>query len=84
MSDSRRGFLKSSAAVAAGFMGLKSFVNDGSARAAEDAAATGKASIGYGPLVTDPKGLLDLPRGFSYRIISEEGNEMSDGLLVPG
>lgn len=42
-----------------------------------------KAGIGYGPLVKDPKGLLDLPKGFTYRVISELGNKMSDGLEVP-
>lgn len=42
-----------------------------------------KTGIGYGPLVKDPKGLLDLPAGFSYQIISELGNKMSDGLEVP-
>lgn len=39
---------------------------------------------GYGPLVADPSGLLDLPEGFSYRIISRSGGRMSDGLIVPG
>ncbi|MGY3520694.1 alkaline phosphatase PhoX [Micromonospora sp. PTRAS2] len=27
---------------------------------------------GYGPLVADPAGLLDLPRGFRYRVLSRE------------
>lgn len=39
---------------------------------------------GYGDLVRDPSGLLDLPRGFSYQIISQAGETMTDGLLVPG
>ena len=38
---------------------------------------------GYGPLVADPAGLLDLPQGFSYRIISRLGDMMDDGLTVP-
>jgi secreted PhoX family phosphatase len=38
---------------------------------------------GYGPLKADPNGVLDLPEGFSYRIISQGGETMSDGLLVP-
>ena len=33
---------------------------------------------GYGPLVSDPRGLLDLPEGFSYRIISQSGARMSE------
>nr|WP_299382788.1 alkaline phosphatase PhoX [Allomuricauda sp.] len=35
-------------------------------------------------LKLDPKGYLDLPEGFSYKVISKSGNKMSDGLLVPG
>ena len=35
-------------------------------------------------LVEDPNGLLDLPNGFRYRIISEEGSRLSNGALVPG
>ena len=37
----------------------------------------------YGPLHTDPDGILDLPRGFSYRILSRLGDRMDDGLRVP-
>ena len=42
-----------------------------------------EAAGGYGPLVPDPAGLLDLPRGFSYRIISKFGDRMDDGHFVP-
>ena len=34
-------------------------------------------------LVADPNGMLDLPPGFSYRVISPAGEVMSDGLRVP-
>ncbi len=37
----------------------------------------------YGPLVTDPNGLLDLPKHFSYRVVSRLGDVMSDGGKVP-
>ncbi|HAD15923.1 MAG TPA: phosphatase [Erythrobacter sp.] len=37
----------------------------------------------YGPLVPDPAGMLDLPRGFSYRLLSRLGNAMTDGCTVP-
>ena len=37
----------------------------------------------YGPLRPDPAGLLDLPDGFSYRIISSLGDRMNDGGTVP-
>jgi uncharacterized protein len=39
---------------------------------------------GYGPLVPDPNGILDLPKGFHYKIISEEGELMSNGTKIPG
>jgi len=64
-----------------GFAGLRTafparvFASDG------PGARTG---IGFGPMVRDPKGMLDLPAGFSYRVFSRAGTEMSDGLLVPG
>ncbi|MFN7028752.1 MAG: alkaline phosphatase PhoX [Sphingopyxis sp.] len=38
---------------------------------------------GYGPLQKDPAGLIDLPPGFSYQIISQLGERMSDGYRVP-
>ena len=40
-------------------------------------------AVGYGPLVTDPNGLLDLPEGFQYRVLSRLGEVMDDGALVP-
>jgi uncharacterized repeat protein (TIGR03803 family) len=42
------------------------------------------SAAGYGPLVPDPDGLLDLPEGFSYRVIDRRGDIMSDGYRVPG
>jgi hypothetical protein len=41
-----------------------------------------KNSVGFGPLMADPNKLLDLPKGFSYTIISELNKPMSDGLAV--
>src|SRR5687768_6189067 len=38
---------------------------------------------GFGRLARDPQGLLDLPRGFSYSIISQAGQAMDDGLVTP-
>ncbi|WP_423800673.1 alkaline phosphatase PhoX [Neobacillus sp. SAB-20_R2A] len=39
---------------------------------------------GYGPLVPDPNGILDLPQGFHYKIISEEGGQLTNGGKIPG
>lgn len=38
---------------------------------------------GYGALLPDPAGFLDLPKGFSYRVISRLGDVMNDGGTVP-
>lgn len=38
---------------------------------------------GYGPLSADPNGILDLPEGFSYQIVSRLDEAMSDGGTVP-
>ncbi|MBL69467.1 MAG: phosphatase [Verrucomicrobiales bacterium] len=75
--STRRRFLHDSAAVALGFGGLQIL----SARLAD------KDSLlteGYGPLRPDPAKVLDLPKGFSYRIISRAGDQMDDGLMLPG
>ncbi len=51
---------------------------------ANPAAGTRGPAKGYGPLVRDRHGILDLPKGFSYRILSREGQPMkSGGGLVP-
>jgi len=77
----RRFFMQQSVAAGIAFGGLYHSVN---------AAAQwieGSTSINwgrFGELVADPLGLLDLPEGFGYRIISEPGDRMSDGLLTPG
>jgi uncharacterized protein len=39
---------------------------------------------GFGKLVADRSRIIDLPEGFEYRVIARMGDEMSDGLLVPG
>ena len=40
-------------------------------------------AVGYGQLVPDPQGLLDLPEGFSYQVISALDDAMTDGATVP-
>ena len=45
--------------------------------------ATTAGAANYGPLLPDPGGLIDLPAGFSYRILSSLGDAMSDGGTVP-
>ncbi|MEE2566656.1 alkaline phosphatase PhoX [Hyphobacterium marinum] len=81
MSFSRRSFLRSAAATSAALACLPAL----SACSPRRFNGNYTSQVdGYGPLYRDSNGLLDLPRGFNYRIISETGREMSDGLLTPG
>ncbi|MEV1045447.1 alkaline phosphatase PhoX [Streptomyces sp. NPDC049916] len=41
--------------------------------------AAARGHSGYGPLVPDPDGLLDLPKGFRYRVLSREGDPLRSG-----
>lgn len=80
MSATRRQVLARSGALGAGiaFSGALSELFTGTA------AAQGLGHTGYGPLVPDPNGLLDLPEGFRYRVLSREGGKLSyDQGLVP-
>src|SRR4029079_12401928 len=46
--------------------------------------AAPRSFAGYGPLVPDPKKILALPRGFSYRVVSETGvTATTDGVPTP-
>lgn len=56
----------------------------GSCAPAPDRRKPGGDPIRYGPLVEDPGGVLDLPKGFQYRIISEEGTALKGGAPIPG
>ena len=75
----RRHFLASAAATAAGFAALGCYATRRPA-----SAAVLDTPPGLGPLLRDPADVLDLPAGFSYRVVSRAGGEMDDGLLVPG
>ncbi|MFD8916887.1 alkaline phosphatase PhoX [Streptomyces sp. NPDC059569] len=76
MSATRRQILARTGATAAGitFSGALSELFSGT-----PAAAQGLGHRGYGPLVTDPDGLLDLPRGFGYKVLSREGDPLRSG-----
>jgi secreted PhoX family phosphatase len=45
--------------------------------------ATTQAAPAQAALIQDPKGLLDLPPGFTYRVLQRAGDPMSDGYRVP-
>ncbi len=80
MSHSRREFLVRGSAFSLGFAGLGLLYKSNPSFAA----ALRTAGPGYGPLIPDPAGIIDLPRGFSYAVFSRAGEEMDDGLLMPG
>ncbi len=73
----RREFIKQFCATSLAFNGLlmlQSCSNgNGSAKHA-----------GFGPVLSDNSNILNLPEGFSYKIIQQTGNLMNDGYLVPG
>ncbi|MEV8096189.1 alkaline phosphatase PhoX [Kitasatospora sp. NPDC085879] len=82
MSLSRRDFVNRSTMLGAGVLiagsaevlatapGAIAAPLGGDAPAAEKGAHT---ALGYGPLVSDPEGVLALPKGFKYRVITYTG-----------
>ena len=75
---SRRYFLKNTAAaVTAGFAGL--YYSAGCSSKVDE-----ENIPNYGALLPDPDGILDLPQGFTYSVLSRTGDKMDDGLLLPG
>ncbi|MGK3104430.1 alkaline phosphatase PhoX [Streptomyces sp. WAC05858] len=94
MSLSRRDFAKRSAYTGAGVAlvgsaGVLATAPGALAAEATDAGAAGHhghggASLGYGPLVEDPKGILALPKGFRYKIITRTGEtKLESGESTP-
>ncbi|MET9100629.1 alkaline phosphatase PhoX [Streptomyces antibioticus] len=75
MSATRRQILARTGALGAGiaFSGALSDLFAGAA------AAQDLGHGGYGPLVPDPEGLLDLPEGFRHRVLSREGDPLRSG-----
>ncbi|WP_035606066.1 alkaline phosphatase PhoX [Haloferula sp. BvORR071] len=71
---SRRAFLGTTGLA---FLGLQRYTlaHDGGA---------GRLIEPFGPLIPDPDGILDLPQGFSYKVLARRGEPMSDGFKVPG
>ncbi|MEV4116610.1 alkaline phosphatase PhoX [Nonomuraea sp. NPDC049695] len=66
---SRRSFLGH---ATAGSLGI-AFAGSIEAISGPAAFAASKPPAGYGPLVADPKGVLALPKGFSYKIVAQAG-----------
>ncbi|MDC0722228.1 alkaline phosphatase PhoX [Nannocystis bainbridge] len=73
MKFGRRGLLRGGAAIAGSAALPFTFTYHRIARAAK-----------YGDLVSDPDGILDLPPGFSYKILTRLFDPLSDGYRSPG
>ncbi|MGP4086482.1 alkaline phosphatase PhoX [Streptomyces sp. KR55] len=80
----RRELLSRSALAGAGVMLIGSVEALLSAPGAVADTAAAGSSVGYGPLVPDPKGVLALPEGFSYRILTRTGvTTLESGQTTP-
>lgn len=69
--NTRRIFLKQCVAVSAGFTGLSGFLSS-------------PVFAGTASMKQIPGAWLELPEGFTAKVISTWGEKMSDGFLVPG
>lgn len=78
MTLTRRTFMKSGAITVVSAGSLAQVI-----LSATPARARHRPFQGYGALAPDPNQLLDLPRGFQYRMFSVEGDAMGSG-TVPG
>ena len=75
MAIARRSFLQGMAATAVSAAMPAAIFLSGPKRA---------SAAGLGPLIPDPNGILDLPAGFTYRVLEQSGADMDDGYRVPG
>ncbi|MFF4605058.1 alkaline phosphatase PhoX [Streptomyces sp. NPDC001339] len=75
MSATRRQILATTGALGASLV----FSGNVTEIFAGSATTQGMGREGYGPLVPDPGGLLDLPKGFRYRVLSKEGDPLHSG-----
>jgi secreted PhoX family phosphatase len=84
MKFSRRSILVSSSAVLAPIAGLGTTVAAAEGYREPSVGRRGDDCFrGYGDLQKDPRGMLDLPKGFRYAMLSAEKEPMKTGGLVP-
>ncbi|MEE4315964.1 MAG: alkaline phosphatase PhoX [Erythrobacter sp.] len=82
-SSDRRRFLGATASAFAALAASGCTIRTRGADGAPGRARQPASFAGYGALAPDPAGLIDLPPGFSYRVISRLGDDMDDGGTVP-
>ena len=70
----RKSFLKKASILTLGFAGLSNYLLSNSANVLNKISSK---------LIKDPNGIINLPDGFKYKIISQFKDKMSDGLQVP-
>ena len=85
MEVSRRTLLKGSAA-GLGVLGASAINGLGLALPARALGAVAENDGGFGPLQPDPAGILDLPQGFGYSIVTQAGRTLAgqSAGIVPG
>ncbi|MBA3331508.1 MAG: DUF839 domain-containing protein [Actinobacteria bacterium] len=66
------------------FLGMSGTAAAALALTPRDALGAKRRRGAFGPLLPDPDGLLDLPHGFQYNILSQEGDRLTNGAPVPG
>ena len=85
-STSRRNFLRQTTTASVGFLGLQMFLAATVQSCGENTSTKErllKIKGKYRRLREDKKGVLNLPKGFSHKIIARTGEAMSDGLVHP-
>ncbi|WP_031477368.1 alkaline phosphatase PhoX [Streptomyces bicolor] len=94
MSLTRRDFARNSAitgagvalAGSAGVLGTapNALASADTEIASEESADAQRGGVGYGPLISDPNGILALPAGFKYRVITYSGKtKLESGEFTP-
>ena len=84
MTFSRRFLMRSGGVVMAAGSMARVIGSSGRAAAHDGGRRRPRPFEGYGKLVDDPAGLVDLPEGFRYRVLSTEGDPLTGGGKVPG
>ncbi|MGP3971664.1 alkaline phosphatase PhoX [Streptomyces sp. 6N223] len=83
MKLNRRQFVQRSAAAGAG-VALAGSVGVLATAPGALGGSPGRQGLGYGPLVPDPEGVLSLPEGFTYRVITHTGRTtLESGEFTP-
>ncbi len=81
---SRREFLKNTSKVGLGFLGIETYLTLTAKGCSDPMFQHDLLFEKYGPLKNNGSGILNLPAGFSQKVIAQSGKKMGDGFLHPG